>query len=80
MAGSIIRLADIRRRHLKPLNLAAFAIFLLTVPAALMIIMQIERSIGFGEVMRTGVGGYEMNTVIANVRERGMSVFSSLLD
>ena len=30
--------------------------------------------------MRTGVGGYEMNTVIANVRERGMSVFSSLLD
>lgn len=55
VVGSIMRISELNRRQLRPVDFGAFASLLLALPLALVIILQIESSVGFGRLMQSNL-------------------------
>ncbi len=64
VVGSIMRISELNRRRVRPVNFTAFAILLLALPLTLGVILQIESTIGFGRLLDPSVDGAEIGVLL----------------
>ena len=67
VVGSIMRISELNRRQLRPLDFGAFAFLLLALPVALVIILQIESSVGFGKLLQSDLSSDDFANIFQTV-------------